>query len=46
MTSQVQSNYGLRIIVVNDKIDKSASLFIKDIVPKVQKAMKEPEPLW
>ena len=45
MIAQAQSNYGLKKGVVNVKTDKSIGIFIKDIVPKVQKAMKEPKPL-
>ena len=45
MIAQVQSNYGLRNRVINDKTDVYARIFIKDTVPKMQKAMKELEPL-
>ena len=41
MVAQVQSNYGLRNIIVNDKLDKSSSIFIKDITQKVPKANKK-----
>ena len=45
MIAQVQSNYGLRNRTINDKPNKVASIFIKDTAPKMQKVMKEPEPL-
>ena len=45
MIAQVQRNYGLRNRIVNDKSKKSTSIFIKDTIPKLQKVVKELEPL-
>ena len=45
MIAQVQSNCGLRNRIVNDKLDRSTSIFIKDTTQKMQKAMKEQEPV-
>ena len=45
MIAQVQSNYNLRNITTNDKPEKTAGIFIKDTMPKVQKVLKEQEPL-
>ena len=43
MIAQVQNNYGLRNRTVNDKLEKSSGIFIKDTT--LQKVIKEQEPL-